>query len=377
MPEARAPQTRVVDSLADVDRDAWNALFLGEVEDYDYLRAVEAAGLPGFDWRYVLVEEDGRLLAAAPAFLTDYPLETTLDGAGRSIVRAINAVLPRLTTLRLACLGSPCTESAQIGWAPQIAGGAARAAFTAQLLRAFEDAAARERCGLLGIKDVPAPQAADWDGPLTAAGYCPVPGLPTADLIVDFDSIDAYLARLSPGTRKDMRRKLRASTHVRVEVRRDIAGLEAEIMALYAATRARGDLQFETLTAAYFTGVLERMGDRAACVLFFVGDDLLAANLVLIGDGLLLDKFFCMDARGREHNLYFLSWFSNLCLCFEYGLGRYRSGQAAYANKLRLGSRLTATTMYFRHRNPLLNRALRALAPLLAPDAPAARSEAA
>jgi predicted N-acyltransferase len=371
------PEARIVETLASVDRDAWNALFPGEVEDYDYLRAVEAAGLDGFAYRYVLLEEDGRLLAAAPAFLTDYPLETTVDGPAKGIVQAIGAVAPGLTTLRLACLGSPCTEAARIGLASDVVDDAARGALTAQLLSAFEDAARKARCGLLGVKDVAAPEAPAWDAGLRAAGYCAMPGLPTADLSVDFDSIDAYLARLSSATRKDMRRKLRASAHVRVEVRRDIDGLEEQVMALYAATRARGDLQFETLTAAYFTGVLSRMGPRAACVLFFVDDELLAANLVLIGDDLLLDKFFCMDARGRAHNLYFLSWFSNLCLCFEYGLGRYRSGQAAYANKLRLGSQLTPTSMYFRHRNPLLNRILRGLAPMLAPDSPAIESRAA
>ncbi|MGH1558752.1 hypothetical protein ACRAWD_15820 [Caulobacter segnis] len=69
-------------------------------------------------------------------------------------------------------------------------------------------------------------------------------------------------------------------------------------MALYAETRARGDLQFEMLTPAYFTGVLARMGERAACVLYFADDRLLAVNLVLVDQGVLLDKFFCMSAEG-------------------------------------------------------------------------------
>ena len=167
-----------------------------------------------------------------------------------------------------------------------------------------------------------------------------------------------------------MRRKLRGAGAVRVEIRRDLTGLEPEIMALYAETRARGDLQFETLTADYFTGVLARMGERAACVLYFVDDVLMAANLVLIDAGTLVDKFFCMRTEGREHNLYFLSWFSNIRLCLELGLSRYQSGQAAYANKLRLDSRLIPTTMHFRHRNRVLNCVLSWAAPLLAPDVP-------
>lgn len=372
MPDAFAPRIRVVDAIGQVNRDAWNALFPGEPEDHDYLAAVEAAGLEGFGWRYIVAELDARLLAASPVFITRYALETTLKkGPARAAVRALGRVLPGLTTLRLACLGSPCTETAQIGWAAGLSPDQ-REILTRRMVAALDETARVERCGLVAVKDAPAAAAAVWSTALEPAGYRTVPGLPTAELTVDFDSIETYLGRLSPGTRKDMRRKLRAFDYVRVEVRHDLFGLEDQVMALYAGTRARGDLQFETLTAAYFTGVLRRMGERALCVLYFVGDELLAANLLLIGGGVLLDKFFCMSAEGRRHNLYFLSWFTNLGLCLERGLGRYQSGQAAYDNKLRLGSRLLPTTLHFRHRNPVANRVLRWIAPLLAPTQPSA-----
>lgn len=110
------PERRVVESLAGVDRDAWDSLFPNEIERYDYLAAVEAAGLEGFAFRYALVERDGRLVAAAPAFITRYALETTVDGGARTFLRALGRVAPGLVGLRLACLGSPCTETAQLGW---------------------------------------------------------------------------------------------------------------------------------------------------------------------------------------------------------------------------------------------------------------------
>lgn len=360
-------EARVTDSLADVDRDDWNALFPGEVEDYDYLRAVESAGLEGFGWRYVLAEDDQGLVAAAPGFVADYALATTVDGAARTAIQLLGRVAPGMTRMRMACLGSPCTETAQIGWSPRVVEAGARDTMTRRMLAAFEAAASVERRGLLAIKDVPLPQSGAWTAVLAECGYTAVEGLATADLVIDFATIEDYLAGLSSATRKDMRRKLRDARDVRIEVRDEIGGLEERVMALYAATRARGELQFETLTSGYFTGVLSRMRQRAACVLYFVGDELLAANLILFGDGVLLDKFFCMSAAGRSHNLYFLSWFTNLQLCLDRGLTRYRSGQAAYANKLRLGSRLTPTTLYFRHRNGLVNQILRGLSPLLAP----------
>ncbi|MDB5425090.1 MAG: hypothetical protein JWQ29_2506, partial [Phenylobacterium sp.] len=349
------PELRVIDSLAQVDRARWDRLFPGVLEGYDYLMAVEAAGLAGFRWRYLLLEEGDGLLAAAPAFLTDYALETTLAGPARRVADGLKRVAPEALTLRLACLGSPCTETVLLGFDPAVAEDR-RPPLLGQLLTGLEQVAVETRCGLMGIKDVPQGEGALWDAAAAPLGYRAIPSLPSACLDIDFASLDVYLDRLSPGTRRDMRRKLRALDEVRVEVRVDIDDVLDRVMALYRETRARAEMALEDLTPAYFQGVLARMPGRAFCTLYWRDGDLLAANLLLQDGDTLLDKFFCMDAeRGRPLNLYFLSWFTNVRLCLERGLRRYQSGQAGYENKLRLGSSLIRTANYFRHRNALLN----------------------
>jgi hypothetical protein len=161
-----------------------------------------------------------------------------------------------------------------------------------------------------------------------------------------------------------MRRKLRSQSAVRVERRHNIDDVVDEVIALYAQTRRRAELQFEELTPEYFRGVLAQV-PGASCALYFVHDRLLAANLLIENRQVLLDKFFCMDAEaGRTFNLYFLSWFANIEYGLQRGLRRYLSGQAGYASKLRLGSELGRTWLYFRHRNALINAALQVLAPL-------------
>ncbi len=111
-------EARVHGSLADIGRARWDACFPGALEGFDYLLAVEEAGLPGFTWRYVLVEQDGQAVAAAPAFVTDYALDTTLNPLGRSAVAAARRLAPRAFTLRLGSLGSPLTEDVGLGFAP-------------------------------------------------------------------------------------------------------------------------------------------------------------------------------------------------------------------------------------------------------------------
>jgi len=314
------------------------------------------------------VEAGGRVIAAAPGFFTDYSLDTTLTGLGRRLVAVTRKVAPKAFTVRMACLGSPCTEDVGLGFAADLTP-AERAAALQALLAAFEAAAAQAGCWLLAIKDAPEPDRAVWADAARDAGYQLTPGMPSAVLDIDFKDLDGYLARLSHATRKDMRRKLKAMADLRIEVVDHLDGLEPRIVELYRQTRARSDLQFEDLTAAYFTGVLGALRDRALCVVYWAGEELVGFNLLLQDGTTLLDKFFCMEtARGPGLNLYFVSWFTNVRLCLERGLARYQSGQAAYENKLRLGSRLIGADMYFRHRRPLVNRALAWAAPLLAED---------
>jgi predicted N-acyltransferase len=361
-------ETRVLTTLDDLPRSQWDGLFGDDLETFDYLRAVEGAGLAGFDWRYVLVHRQGRLVGAAPAFITDYRLETTFEGTGRKVAQQVRRLAPGVMTPKLACLGSPCTETARAGFAPDLAQDD-RPAVLAALIEAFEIDAARAGCALTGVKDADHAQADLWSRALSEAGYSAVAGQAIADLIVDFPDLDAYLGQLSSGVRKDMRRKLRSRPDVRVELRSDLGEALPRAMALYHQTLARAPSQLETLTPAFFTEVADRMSGRAIFALYYVGDDLLAFNLLLANGEVLLDKFFCMEAeRGRAHNLYFLSWFYNLELCLNRGLKLYQSGQANLGDKLRLGSRLTPAAMYFRHRNSVLNGALRALAPLVMGD---------
>lgn len=352
---------QVDSTIRAIRRRDWNACFPNLVEDYDCLLSIEEAGIAGFEWRYITVVDNGIVLAAMPMFLCDYALDTTLeDGAVRRAVRRIRRWFPGFLTLRLACLGSPCTENGVVGFRSGIPSDQREKIFSL-LLHTFERAATEEKCQLMGLKDIPKPTAIELVRPLSA--YAGIGGLPTAWLDVDFPTIGAYLARLSAGTRKDMKRKLKTLSLVKVETRSDFGDLMPQVMALYHDTRNRSEWQFEELTSAYFTGTMSNMAGRALCNFYFVDEVLMAVNLLIHDQDTLIDKFFCMNENGRSYNLYFLSWFNNLQYCINNGIGRYQSGQAYYENKVRLGSQLTGNTMYFRHRNRFVQALLRWISP--------------
>ncbi len=359
---------RIIYSLADIDQNAWDSCFPDALENYVYLQAIETSGMVGFDWCYVIAEEAGQVVAAMPAFLTNYHLDTTLEGAGKAVTNVLTKIFPHVLTMKLACLGSPDTEYGLIGFHPAVAEDR-HPHILAMLLTAFKNYAATKKYHLIGLKDIPVFQADIWDAALKAGHYRSIAGLPVAVLDIDFAHIGDYMARLSASTRKDMRRKLRSLQDVRIEQRDDIDDVLPQLFNLYQQTRARADMQFEELTPRFFQNVLSSMPGQAFFTLYFVDDVLLGANLLLRDSKTLLDKFFCMDGeRGRDYNLYFLSWFQNINYCLTHGLKTYQSGQAAYDNKLRLGSNLIRTTMWFKHKNRLMQTALKVVAPLLAAD---------
>jgi len=359
---------RVLDTLHDIDKQQWDTCFPEEVENYDYLLAIEESAIAGFSFRYLTAWRDRILQSAAPLFLNDYSLDTTLQGVGKTLTTRITHAFPKLLTLRLACIGSPCTERGLIGFHPELDEQEQQLLF-AEMLVSFETYAASQACRLLGVKDMPESFQQRFSEQLQRAKFTTVPGMPTASLDIDFASMDEYLSRLSPGTRKDMRRKLRSFHHLRVEYRTNIDDVLPEVITLYLDTRNRSEWQFEELTPGYFQGVLARMAERSFCMLYYAGDRLLAANLLIHGKDTLIDKFFCMNREhGRAYNLYFLSWLNNIRSCLEHGFTRYQTGQASYENKLRLGSGLARNTMYFKHRNIFAHGLLRCAASLLGAD---------
>ncbi|MBZ6078865.1 GNAT family N-acetyltransferase [Microvirga puerhi] len=365
-PSGLLPQ--VFESIDAIDPVAWDRCFPGDPEGWAFYKAIEDAGPPGFQWRYLAILEAGVPLAVVPAFLTEYRLDTTVPpGSMKRLLAALTAALPSVLTLRLASLGSPVAETCHLGFVPEVPD--ERKPFLVQaLLAAFEGMAAQEGCSLLGVKDVPDAGLAPWHGPLAERGFQRMPGLPTATLAVPAGGLDAYLATLSRATRKDMRRKLRDAT-LRIEHRQSVDDVLPRIADLYEQTFARGDLTFERLPPAYFAAVLARMPTAATMILYWADDDLVAFNLVLEGEGRLIDKYVGMDnGTVRQHNLYFVSWLHNVALCSECDLPVYQSGQSFYAPKVRLGSRLSINWLYFRHRNTFANYVLGLVAKLVRLD---------
>mgnify|MGYP000847690663 CR=1 FL=1 len=169
-----------------------------------------------------------------------------------------------------------------------------------------------------------------------------------------------------------LRRKLKTRPKVEVETVTSIAGLEHEIFELYEETRKNSRFDygdFEQLSPDYFRRVMEGLGERAACILCRVDGRLLAAKLMFIEKDRIIDKFWGMRYPiGRDYNLFFIAWMEGVRFALAHGARQFQSGQTAYAQKVKLGSRLDKMWVYFRHRSRVANSIFRTVAPLIAFD---------
>lgn len=369
-----APETFRVDVLPGVGAlspSEWERILPDEGEGWAYYNAVEKIPPPGFEFKAIAVRAGDRLVAAAPLFKVTYRLDTPLQGRWRPVGDWLHRTAPRLVGLPVLGLGSPLADRCHLGFDPGL-DAAGRAAAMSALLQGLDRYAAAERIPLLAIKDLADRETGDVDPAIAKAGFSRIASLPVCVLDLPFKTEDAYIKSLSANNRSTLRRKLKTAGKVDLEIVRSIAGLEQEIFELYEETRKNSRFDygdFEQLSPDYFRSVMESLGDKAACILCRVDGKLLAFKLMFIEKDRIIDKFWGMRYPiGRDHNLFFVAWMEGVRFALKHGATRFQSGQTAYAQKVKLGSRLDKLWVYFRHRGRVTNSIFRTFAPLLAFD---------
>jgi hypothetical protein len=364
-------QPRLLAGVREIPRDAWSDLFPGDSEGWDYYAACEACPPPAFGFSAIAVTSQGRYVAAAPVFRLIYRLDTPLQGSWRPLGEWLNRHVPKLVNLPVMGFGSPLADRCHLGFAADLTV-EERVAAMRTLLAGLDAQAAAQNVPVLAVKDLADRDLPGADVALDEARFTRVSSLPVAVLDLSFANEEAYLASLSAATRKDIRRKLKGAAAVRVEMRNSIAGIENEIVALYDETRLQSGVDygdFEKLAPDYFSTVMRNLGDRAVVILYWVGEELIGFNLLFVEAGRVIDKFIGMRyPQAREHNLYVLSWMTNVRFCLERGIAQMQTGQTAYSSKLRFGSRLDKTWVYFKHRGRVVNSLFRTFGPLMAFD---------
>ena len=298
-------------------------------------------------------------VAETPAFVAPFDLLTTADDEARAKVMGAPGYRwwGRLLRWRTAFVGTTVSEYALFP----------REAQPDALAKALRDQLGR-RQRLLVVKDIP--QASPLFDAATGqwcrrfADACEA----LAYVTIDFSSEDDYLARLSSGRRKDIRRKLRkrdetavTSLHCGDAVFSDDAVVDA-YYALYENVYAQSEIHFDKLSRDFFAAVLRDATNGGVVFVYRHQEQMIGWNLCFVIEGKLIDKYVGFAyPQAREQNLYFTSWFHNLAFARAQQLTHYVAGWTDPQVKASLGAQFTLTRHAIYLRNPLLRMLARRL----------------
>jgi predicted N-acyltransferase len=364
----RFPQGAVkVVTLADLQIcDAWKLAFQNKCKDHRYYEIVEETLEGGFEYHYLLLEDDsGNSRAIQPVFFVRQNLVEGVPGKLSAIVDRVRKIFPRFLTMRVLMVGC-AAGTGDLG-----ACDAKDEPWVANALRASLSTYARQnKASLVVLKDFPAIYRSNLEA-LPMDGYARIPSMPMTRLPLHYHNWDEYFRTLSKATRKDLRRKFRkaeSAPKLEMEVVSDIGALVDEIYPLYLAVHERSTLKFETLTKDYFRAIAQRMPERARFFIWRQLGKIVAFSFCLVCGDKIYDECIGLDySVALDLHLYFYTLRDIISWALEQGLKYYYSNPLNYEPKLHLDCELAPLDLYVMHTSPLLNPIFRRLIKYLGP----------
>ena len=341
-------KTRVARRIDQVSRNEWNNLFPPILEDYDFYRALDDTSLEQFSLFYVLAYERKMLIGAAPCFIMNYSLDTSINGPLRRVSNAIKKLKPNVFSLKTLICGMPMGQG-QIG-ALRDRGDVIKA-----ILRRIEQVARKEKAAIIAFKDFNNSYTSMLD-PLQRDGFYKFDGLPTTEMNVWFKDFEEYLNTLSAASRYDLRRKFRK---VDGHVKFDLEIVDAlddktlhEVYRLYLAIVDKHDMGFEMLPMSFFRNVPKYMSGRTKYFLWKLDGKLAAFLFCLVSEDMIIDYYVGLDYTiAHKYHLYFVKFRDVLNWCIKHKIKRYEMGITGYEPKRRLGFEFIPLYLYVKLRN--------------------------
>jgi predicted N-acyltransferase len=348
------------------DVPAWQDALRDKCKDHRFYELIVATLTDNFDYRFIVLEDEAGLVRAIqPLFFVQQNLTEGVGAALRRTVDQVRRKFPRFLTLKTLMVGCTAGEGHLGACRPE------DAEWTAEALHSCLKTFARDAgAPLVVLKDFPS-RYRDSLRSFSANGYTRIASMPMTRLSLHHGDFETYLASLGSATRKNLRRKFRASAKqppITCEVLSDVTPVIDEIYPLYLAVHERSKLHFETLTPEFFCGLGREMPERARFFVWRQEGKAIAFSLCLVHNGVIYDDYLGLDyAVAFDLHLYFYTLRDILTWALAQGLHSYCSSPLNYAPKLHLGCELMPLDLYVMHTaswlNPVFRRALHFLQP--------------
>lgn len=333
---------------------AWTEALRRHCKDHRFYELISETINPDFDYRFLVLEDDARAVRAIqPVVFVRQNLTEGVAGPLRRAIDRVRQTFPRFLTLKTLFVGCAAGEGHLGACRPE------DLEWTATALEwSLKSFARQANAPLIVLKDFSASYRAALRR-LTTHGYSRIASMPMTQLLLTYRDFEEYVASLGSATRKNLRRKFRATAQqppISCEVLTDIAPVIDELYPLYLAVHDRSKLHFEKLTPAYFCGLGRELPDRVRFFVWRQHGKAIAFSLCLVHDGIIYDDYLGLDyAVAFDLHLYFYTLRDILSWALAQGLRSYRSSPLNYEPKLHLGCDLFPLDLYVLHTSALLN----------------------
>ena len=344
-------KTKVVKKISDIPVGDWNKVFPDVLESYDYFKTLDESNLGQFSFYYIMVYHRATPICAAPCFLMNYSLDTSISGPIKRITNAIKKRMPNIFNLKALICGTPLGQGRiGIGDHPDC---------MRVILRRMEQIAKKNKVAIIAFKDFDKTYNKALD-PLRKKGFSKLTSLPWTELDIRFKTFDEYLKTLSGATRYDLRRKFKkVDNHIAIDLE-IVDTLEDsalhDLYRLYLDIVDKHDMQFEVLSIDFFRNVSKIMPKQTKYFLWRIDGKLVAFLFCLSSQDVMIDYYVGFDySVAHTHHLYFIKFRDTLNWCIKHGIKKYEMGTTGYEPKRRLGFEFIPLYIYAK----LRNRALR------------------
>jgi predicted N-acyltransferase len=360
-----------------LDGARWDALVAdrGPLLQRAYFRELERALPDNLDLRYALLVRGDEPVAALAMQIVGLVgarlrVQPAAPRAGlRGLAeRAVGKLVDRVTA-RALVVGNVLTYGnhgvairAGLEADPDVWHGVGEAAY--RVRRAEQHAGSAD---FLLVKDLTAPQLTA-SGLLRDLGYRPVETEPDMVLTLrpEWRTHADYLAALTGKYRKNVRARVLdpvAAAGLVVQPITDVAGAAARLHELYLAVHANAALRPVTLAPGYWQALARGAGDRVRFAGVRTQDRWLGFVVTLLdgGDTAIAYHIGFDREAAAELPLYLRLLHRTIEDGIALGARRLSFGRTALEPKAMLGARPLPLHVWVRHRQPVLNKAMRAL----------------
>ena len=370
------------DRIRYLSADDWDAvtgdssLFLSR----RYRQLLEAHGPDGFLPGYALVYDGERPVAAVACHSIELNALQLRGGANSESAGVLEGVrdqgLQRLRGRVLVCGNLLSWGNHGVAVAPDVEAESVWTGVAEALYRLRRGTRLSGQTDYVVIKDVPEPDS-EGLGPLRRFSYRPLETEPDMVLRIDPDwsSFDDYLGGLTAKYRKSSRRIIDAVDGAGCSLIRMDAADDERLYALYQQVEARAQVRLASLARGYLPALANCLGDDFRCTAIQRGDELLGFVTSIRDGKQAVGYYLGFDHEvNAEIPIYLRLLQVAVRDAIEFGCETLSLGRTALEAKARLGAQPVPTTVWIRHRVPVLNMAVRQLLKVVTHDEPPDRS---